>query len=249
MWGHKVRRGDGVAPSHGQALARLVPGRWCCAGLSCALCQQGAGGDEAHDLVGAFEDLVHAQVADDLLDAVIGEIAIAAKELQGVVRDAEGGVGDEALGHGAGFGGVGGGAIVFPGGLVEEGAGGLEVGFHVGELELHGLEAVEGAAEGGAFAHIGERDGERLLGTAERCGGDVEAAAVEAGHGVGEAAALFAEEVVGRHGAGVELDLGKWAGPSSPSCVPARRTTGPGCRPRRASPRCRAGCRRRCGPW
>ena len=53
----------------------------------------------------------------------------------------------------------------------------------------------EGAVEGG-------------LGAAEGGGGDVEPAAVEAGHGVAEACALVAEQVVGRDAAVVELDLG-----------------------------------------
>ena len=84
--------------------------------------QQGAGGDDPHDLVGAFEDLVHAQVADQLLDAEVGEVAVAAEELQRAVGDLEGGVGDEALGHRAGHRGVGGTGVELPGGLVEEDA-------------------------------------------------------------------------------------------------------------------------------
>ena len=46
--------------------------------------------DHPHDLVRALQDLVHAQVPDDLLDAVLGEIPVAAMELQRVVGDPEG---------------------------------------------------------------------------------------------------------------------------------------------------------------
>ena len=54
-----------------------------------------------------FEDLVHAQIAHDLLDAVLAEIAVAAVELQRLVGDLEADIGGEALGHRAQHGGVG----------------------------------------------------------------------------------------------------------------------------------------------
>src|SRR3954469_14685510 len=60
--------------------------------------------DQAHDLVRAFENLMHAQVAHDLFDPVIGQIAVAAVELQSVVGDLEADIGGEALGHGAAHG-------------------------------------------------------------------------------------------------------------------------------------------------
>ena len=66
----------------------------------------------------------------------------------------------------------------------------------------------ERLAEGAALAGVGERLVERGLGAAEGGGGDVEPAAVEAGHGVAEAVALGAEQVLGRDRAGVELHLG-----------------------------------------
>ena len=68
--------------------------------------------------------------------------------------------------------------------------------------------SVERVAEGAALGGVGERLVEGGLGAAEGGGGDVEPAAVEAGHGVAEAVALGAEQVVGRDRAGVELDLG-----------------------------------------
>src|SRR5580704_5522017 len=63
------------------------------------LTQQVAGDDDAHDLVGAFEDLVDAQVAQIALDREILEVAVAAMQLQRLVGDMETGIGREALGH------------------------------------------------------------------------------------------------------------------------------------------------------
>src|SRR5271165_7097142 len=57
-------------------ISRVSPG---------SVLDQTARDDDAHDLVGPFQNLVHAQVAHDLLDAVVGEIAISAEELQRVV--------------------------------------------------------------------------------------------------------------------------------------------------------------------
>jgi glycosidase len=53
-----------------------------------------------------FEDLVDPQVTDDAFDVIVGEIAVAAVDLQRVVGDLEGRVSDEAFGHGAPAGGV-----------------------------------------------------------------------------------------------------------------------------------------------
>src|SRR5215470_2431126 len=76
--------------------------------LSCALRtrlallpQQVAGDDDAHDLVGAFEDLVHPQVAQIALDREVFEITVAAMQLQRLVDDMEPGIGGDALRHGA----------------------------------------------------------------------------------------------------------------------------------------------------
>src|SRR5439155_17651628 len=45
--------------------------------------------DDAHDLVGAFQDLVHPQVPYQLLEAIVVEVAVAAVHLQRVVDDLE----------------------------------------------------------------------------------------------------------------------------------------------------------------
>src|ERR1700722_6523543 len=64
-----------------------------------SLPQEVAGDDDAHDLVGAFEDLVDAQITQIALDREIPEIAVAAVQLQRLVGDVEPGIGGDALGH------------------------------------------------------------------------------------------------------------------------------------------------------
>src|SRR5262245_23313060 len=51
--------------------------------------QQLARDDDAHDLVGALQDLVHPEIAHQLLHAVILEIPVAAVDLQCLVADLE----------------------------------------------------------------------------------------------------------------------------------------------------------------
>src|ERR1051326_4972493 len=63
------------------------------------LAEEVAGDDDAHDLVGAFEDLMHAQVAQIALDRKVLEVAVAAMQLQRLVGDMKTGIGREALGH------------------------------------------------------------------------------------------------------------------------------------------------------
>ena len=72
-------------PDHSAGAARSNPGRpsqtrW-------LLVQKAAGDDNAHDLVGAFEDLVHAHVAQIALDREVLQVAVTAVQLQRVVDD------------------------------------------------------------------------------------------------------------------------------------------------------------------
>src|SRR3954452_21799913 len=90
--------------------------------LLASAADQGARDDEAHDFVGAFEDLVHPEIAHQLLDAVIMQIAVAAEQLQSIVGDVEAGVGDEALGHCRPFAGVRRLAVELGGRRIEEDA-------------------------------------------------------------------------------------------------------------------------------
>ena len=107
--------------------------------------KQGAGDDDAHDFVGAFEYLVHAEIAHDLFDAVVGEIAVASEELERLIGYVESGIGYEALGHGAEDGGVRVIIVECRGGAPEEGLryfelGGMSTGSEL-EAYLYGVRA------------------------------------------------------------------------------------------------------------
>jgi Domain of unknown function (DUF4189) len=54
----------------------------------------------AHDLVGALQDLMHAQVAHELLEPIVLQVAVTAMDLQGLVAHVEAEVGRQPLAHG-----------------------------------------------------------------------------------------------------------------------------------------------------
>ncbi|MNM80956.1 hypothetical protein D3C81_929390 [compost metagenome] len=83
---------------------------------------------------------------------------------------------------------------------------GGEVGEHVGELELQGLELGQRLAELLAFLDIAQRLLQRGLGGAEGAAGDVQAAAVQSLHGVDEALAFRADAVARRNAHAFESD-------------------------------------------
>ena len=96
------------------------------------------------------------------------------------------------------------------GGVREHEARGLQAGGHVRDAVAQGVVVDEGAAEGLAVLQVGHRAAERELRAAQGAGRDVDAAAVEAAHGHGEALAqalLAADEAVGRDAHAVEHDL------------------------------------------
>ena len=107
-----------------------------------------AGDDETHDLVRAFENLMHAQIAHDLFDAEFGEIAVAAVELQRLIGDLEARIGHEPFGHGAQHRGVRFLAVERRRRAPQEGARRFQFGRHVGEAELQRLKFVKPFAEG-----------------------------------------------------------------------------------------------------
>lgn len=51
----------------------------------CSLVPEAAGDDEAHDFIGALEDLVHAHVPDIALDVVVPQVPVPPMQLQRVV--------------------------------------------------------------------------------------------------------------------------------------------------------------------
>src|SRR3546814_15985364 len=60
-----------------------------CARTAASLRQQLAGDDDAHDLVGAFQDLVHPQVPKVALDGGVLGVAVTAVKRQGLISDIE----------------------------------------------------------------------------------------------------------------------------------------------------------------
>src|SRR5712671_3376134 len=69
--------------------------------------QQVPADDQSHHLVGALENLVHAQIPQNALDGMIAQIAVAAVKLQAAIDHVEAGIGRKALGHGRKAGGTG----------------------------------------------------------------------------------------------------------------------------------------------
>src|ERR1700721_2476549 len=91
--------------------------------------------DQPHDLVGAFQNLMHPQVAHDLFDAVLAQVTVTAMQLQRLVGDLETDIGTEALGHRAQHRGIGVLAVERGGGAPDKGPGRLELGRHVGDAK------------------------------------------------------------------------------------------------------------------
>src|SRR5665213_645737 len=173
-------------------------------GLLIPWAQQATGDDDAHDLVGAFEYLVHAQIAQIALDRIFLDVAVAAVQLQRLVDDLETGVGGEALGHGAlgsGFGIV---ALKRTGGAMHHEPRRVELGRHVGEAELERLELGERLAELLALDEMALRRFEAGARAAERAGADVDAAAIEPHHRDLEAHAFAAQQIGSMHAAILE---------------------------------------------
>src|SRR6266571_4070600 len=151
---------------------------------------------QALDVTGALVDLAHPHVAIDPLDREIGEVAIAAMDLDRVRDDTLGHLGSKQFGHRrlleARF------AIVAPlGGVEDESARGGKLRRHVGEAERDRLMRDKLLPERLPFLGIGER---RLIGGAghaERLRGDADPSAFEVGEGDLVALALAAEHQIG----------------------------------------------------
>src|SRR5690606_14869134 len=135
--------------------------------------QKLAGNDDPHDFVGAFEDLVHAQIAQDAFDRIVPDIAVAAMYLQRFVAGGEAGIGSEALGHRRVQRGVGGVAVQRKSRAMHHQARGVQFRRHVSQLELQCLKLAQLAAELGAHLHVVARRQHRRPGTAQRAGSDI----------------------------------------------------------------------------
>ena len=128
-------------------------------------------------------------------------------KLKALVSDPASRLGDEFFGHGAEFRGVGCARVQFPRGLAQEGPGGLKFDLHVGEAELQGLELVDALSERLALAHISKRCRQGRLCRPQRAGRDIQPSAIKTGHGIGEALSFLTQQVLGRDGAAIHLDL------------------------------------------
>ena len=163
---------------------------------------------DALDLGRAFVQRGDARVAVQALDLVFAAEAVAAEDLHRLVGAEVRGLAREQLGHRAlGAGGLTLGAQRR--GLPHHQARRLDPAAHVGDLELDRLEVGDGLAERDALVGVADREIQRALRDAERLRRDADAAAVERGHGDGEALALFVEHVLRRDLKALEEQLGR----------------------------------------
>src|SRR5438105_10846779 len=119
----------------------------CASPRSPALLQELAGDDQLLDLAGALVDAEGAHLAVQALDGGAAHDALAAVDLHRPVHDALGGLGGEELGRRSLRADALRAAVLEPGRVAHEQAGGLEVDVHLGQGHLRGLELGEGAAE------------------------------------------------------------------------------------------------------
>src|SRR5271169_191397 len=153
-------------------------------------CGFGPTDDHSHDFVGPFQDSMHPQIADDLLQTILAQIAIATVQLQRLVGDVEARVGDIALGHRAQLNFVNGVVVQCIRSPPQHHSRCLESGGHVGQGKPDRGLVEQGSAEGLSLANLAARFVEGGLRAAERAGRDVESAAVEAVHRDAEAGAF-----------------------------------------------------------
>ena len=187
--------------------SRLEIGLANLANLARKLTSEGQLGDRRQLHEGcALVDFADLGVAVELLDGVVLDEAGAAVDLDGQAGDALGYLRGEVFAHGGLLEEVEL-RVLEPGGVVDEEAGGFDVGGHLGELELHGLELDDGLAE--LLAFFGPLCGVApcALGEAEHLGADADAAFVEGLDGDLVAFAGFAEDLRGRDDAVAEDEL------------------------------------------
>src|SRR5215210_2960515 len=117
----------------------------------------------ALDLGGALADEEQRGVAVEPLDLVFLRVAVAAVDPERLLHDLLAGLGGEQLGHpGLEVGALAG--VLQTRRLQRQQAGGLDLGAHVGELELDRLVLGDLAAEGLALLRVAQRELEGALG-------------------------------------------------------------------------------------
>ena len=145
-------------------------------------------------------------VAEDALDARFLEDADAAVDLHGLVGGVVAHLGGDKLGH-RGLVDERQASIAQGGGVHGGDAGGMDAGGNVSQLELDGLMVRQRAAEG--LTELGVADGlfQRSLADAHALGRDRDTARVEYVHGIAEAHAFLADDVLRRDFGVLENDL------------------------------------------
>src|SRR3954471_6669890 len=167
---------------------------------------EGASYHHALDVVRAFVDLRHAHVAPQALDREVGDVAVAAVDLDGVRADALGHLGCKQLRHRR-FADARLALVAQPCCVQIELARCFDLGRHVGAAKADRLVLEDRLAN--ALALLGVRHGrlERGARDAGRLRGDVDAAGLEVGERDAIADAFLREQVIRGHLAVLERDL------------------------------------------
>mmetsp|Transcript_16049 Transcript_16049/g.53940 ORF Transcript_16049/g.53940 Transcript_16049/m.53940 type:complete len:264 (+) Transcript_16049:271-1062(+) len=184
------------------------------------------GDDEVLHLRGAFVDLRDSGVAVEALRGHVRDEAHAAQHLDGLVRAHGGRLRRAELGHGRLLGEVLARVLEHRGAPGEQ-AGALDGAGHLGELELDGVHAGDGRAEGLALHGIFCGHLEGRLGDAQRLRGDADAPAVEGGHSDLEALPRLAQHGGARDAHLVHDQVGR-GGPADAQLVFLGAQTEPG---------------------
>src|SRR4051812_29757329 len=165
----------------------------------------------ALDLRGSLADQQQRRVAVEALDLVLLRVAVAAVDAEALLDALLAGLRGDQLGHaGLQIGTHAG--VLHPRRLTGDEAGGLDLGRHVGELELDRLVLGYRLAERLALLAVAQGELEGALGDADAAGGDVDAADLQGVHHLHEALAdsslLPAEHPLGWTAVAVVDELG-----------------------------------------
>src|SRR5258706_2447653 len=162
----------------------------------------------AADLVGAGADVVELGIAEQAPRGKFVDVAVAAEGLDRVERDLHGVLGSEKKARGGVLArGAAASLVERLRHAIAEGARGLQLRVHVGDLALHELEGADGLAELFALVHVGEDHVHRRLHDAERSAREHAALGIEAAHQHARSAVHFAEHVLGGNLAILEHEL------------------------------------------
>src|SRR5215204_7771608 len=142
----------------------------------------------ALDLGGALPDQQQRCVAVEPLDLVLLGVAVAAVDAEGLLDDLLAGLRREQLGH-SGLYVRALARVLHASGLERQQPGGLDLGAHVGELELDRLVGRYRHAEGLALLRVAQGQLQGALGDAYAAGGHVDPADLERVHHLDEALA------------------------------------------------------------